>query len=98
MLVTALEANTEVPNMETVIERLLHEEQKLKKKNQESSSSRDAKEEVMTLKHKSKGPRCHFCKKFGHIQRNCYELEKKLALERGGPSNHVTGQNITLTV
>ena len=26
MLVTALEANTEVPNMETVIERLLHEE------------------------------------------------------------------------
>ena len=53
MLVTALEANTEVPNMETVIERLLHEEQKLKK-NQESLSSRDAKEEVMTLKHKKK--------------------------------------------
>ena len=32
MLVTALEANTEVPNMETVIERLLHEEQKLKRR------------------------------------------------------------------
>ena len=47
MLVTALEA----PNMETVIERLLHAEQKLKKKNQECPSSRDAKEEVMTLKH-----------------------------------------------
>ena len=28
LLVTALEANTNVPNMETVIERLLHEEQK----------------------------------------------------------------------
>ena len=88
MLVTALEANTEVPDMETVIERLLHEEQKLKKKNQESPSSRDAKEEVMTLKHKRKGPRCHFCKEFGHIQRNCHELEKKLALERGGLSSH----------
>ena len=36
MLVTALEANTEVPNMETIIEPLLLEEQKLKKKNQES--------------------------------------------------------------
>ena len=34
MLVTALKANTEVPNMETVIERLLHEERKLKEKNQ----------------------------------------------------------------
>ena len=89
MLVTALEANTEVPIMETVIERLLHEEQilKLKKKNQECPPSRDAKEEVMTLRHKKKGPRCHFCKKFGHIQRNCHELERKLALERGSPSS-----------
>ena len=43
---------------------------------------------VMTLRHKKKGPRCHFCKKFGHIQRNCHELERKLALERGSPSNH----------
>ena len=34
--------------METVIERLLHEEEKLKKKNQECPPSRDAKEEVMT--------------------------------------------------
>ena len=86
MLVTALEANTEVPNMETVIERLLHEEQKLR--NQECPPSRDAKEEIMTLRHEKKGPRCHFCKKFGHIQRNCHELERKLALKRGGPSIH----------
>ena len=78
----------EVPDMETVIERLLHEEQKLKTKNKESPSSRDAKEEVMTFKHKKKWPRCHFCKKFGRIQQNCHELEKKLALERGGPSSH----------
>ena len=42
---------------------------------------------VMTLRHKKKGPRCHFCKKFGHIQRNCHELERKLALERGSPSS-----------
>ena len=88
MLVTALEANTEVPNMETVIERLLHEEQKVKEKNQSSLPSRaNSKEEVMTVKHKKKGPRCNFCKRFGHIQQNCHELEKKLALERAGPSS-----------
>ena len=88
MLVTALEANTEVPNMETVIERLLHEEQKVKERNQSSLPSRaNSKEEVMTVKHKKKGPRCNFCKRFGHIQRNCHELEKKLALERAGPSS-----------
>ena len=48
MLVTALEANTDVPSMETVIERLLHEEQKLKDKNQGSLSTYDGKEEAMT--------------------------------------------------
>ena len=46
MLVTALEANTEVPNMEIVIDRLLHEEQKLKEKNQGSLPSRDSKDTV----------------------------------------------------
>ena len=73
MLVTALEANTEVPNMETVIERLLHEERKIKEKDQGSLPSGDSKEEAMTLKHKKRGPRCHFCNRFGHIQRNCHE-------------------------
>ena len=81
MLVTALEANTEVPNMEIVIERLLHEERKRKEKDQGSLPPVDSKEEAMTLKHKRRGPRCHFCNKFGHIQRNCHEREKKLAME-----------------
>ena len=73
MLVTALEANTEVPNMETVIERLLHEERKIKEKDQGSLPSGDSKEEAMTLKHKKRGPRCHFCNRFRHIQQNCHE-------------------------
>ena len=88
MLVTALEANTDVPSMETVIERLLHEEQKLKDKNQGSLSTYNGKEEAMTLKHKKRGPRCHFCNKFGHIQWNCREREKKLSLEGRGPGNY----------
>jgi transposase InsO family protein len=72
ILVTALEANPEVPKMEIVTERLLHEEQKQKKRVGPGAGN----EEAMAFKHhgyKGKGPRCHFCRKFGHIQRNCPE-------------------------
>ena len=71
MLVTALEANTEVPKMEHVTEWLLHEERKLKDRGIAASS-----EKAMTTKHK-KGPKCHHCRKFGHIQRNCRKLAAK---------------------
>ena len=81
MLVTALEANTDVPDMETLVEHLLHEERKMKEKDQSSSSTGDAKEEAMSVKHKKRPPRCHFCNRFGHIQRNCREREKKMMVE-----------------
>ena len=74
VLVTALEANSTVPEMETVVERLLHEERKLKEKD---PSSMTESEGAMTLKHRRKGLRCHYCNKFGHVQRNCREKEKK---------------------
>jgi len=38
MLVTVLEANTQLPNMEFVIERLLHKEDKMKNKDLATSS------------------------------------------------------------
>ena len=67
MLVTALEANDKVPEMETVIERLRHEERKLREKDLTSTDPEGA----MSLKHRRRGPQCHYCGKFGHIQRNC---------------------------
>jgi len=75
MLVTALEANTEVPKMALVTERLLHEEQKQISKD-EGSSTRD---KALTLGHgyKKRGPRCHNCGKFGHIKRNCRSPPKE---------------------
>ena len=68
VLVTALEANAEVPKMEVVTERLLHEERKMKNRGDMPVSN----EEALAAKY-GRGPRCRFCKKFGHIKRNCDE-------------------------
>jgi hypothetical protein len=76
MLVTALEANAEVPQMEVVTERLLHEERKLKDRSTADDTSGSG-EKGMLGKHrtqKRKGPKCYHCGKIGHIQRNCSEL------------------------
>lgn len=74
MLVTALEANVEVPKIEVVTERLLHEERKLKERTGVGASS----ERAMTGKQrpKARGPKCHHCGKFGHIRQNCNEWIK----------------------
>ena len=71
MLVTALEASPEVPKLETVTERLLHEETKQRDK---ESSTIEVK--AMTSKHQTsrKGPKCHHCGRFGHIRRECRML------------------------
>ena len=66
MLVTALEASAEVPQMEVVTERLIHEERKLK----ERESAGGSREEAMYTKSR-KGPKCHHCGRYGHIKRNC---------------------------
>lgn len=79
MLVTALEANIDVPDMKTVTERLLHEERKKKDRDAVPETSKE--EVLVTRPQKKRGPRCHFCKRFGHIQRNCREKERKSSSE-----------------
>ena len=74
-LVTALEANKEVPRMDVVTERLLHTEKKLKEKPGRSLDLDG--EGAMQVVQQRKGPRCHFCKKFGHIQRNCRAAHRR---------------------
>ena len=76
MLVTALEANVEVPKLEVVTERLLHEERKQKTRSNPTSESGTGEEEALAARY-GKGPRCHYCKKLGHIKRNCNELVGK---------------------
>ena len=67
VLVTALEANANVPSLAVVRERLLHEESKVK--------NNPSQEEALAVNFKKK-LRCHFCNKPGHFKRDCEELAK----------------------
>lgn len=72
MLVTALEANPDVPALETVTERLLHEERKMKDRGDEETSRE--KEEAMLGQRKP--PKCQHCGRVGHVKRNCWNLSE----------------------
>ena len=92
MLVTAFKAHEAVPDMQVVTERLLHEERKLQDRC--SSSSNPASGGALTAKHNFKeGLRCHFCKKFGHIQHNCRERDK-VVLVRNTLRSHSTRHTV----
>lgn len=94
VLVTALEASVEVPSMETVIERLLHEERKLA-----DGEPRDKDgEKAMTVQYqKRKGPRCYGCSKHGHFKRDCPNATKdsKKPDKRKGKKTDVSRANTT---
>eukprot|EP00795_Rhopilema_esculentum_P003204 gene3204-1519_t len=77
ILVTALEASKDVPKMETVTERLLREESKLKEKEACGNTNGDVKALASKQRFGIRSPRCSHCGRIGHIKRNCRELEKK---------------------
>ena len=72
MLVTAFESLAEVPTMETVTERLRHEERKM------CNQPKGEHNRALTMRSK-KDKACHFCKKIGHFKRDCYEFKKSEA-------------------
>ena len=60
-LITALESNPSVPAMEMVIERLIHEERRLKDREMPIESVSD-KALIAKQKFESRGPKCYGCK------------------------------------
>lgn len=98
-LVTALESNPSVPAMEIVIERLIHEERKLKDRGMPNESVSDR---ALATKQKmeSRGPKCYGCQRYGHIRRNCPEnmhhqaerrySEHRLPVKKGKNVVHLT--------
>ena len=76
-LVTALEANEKVPSMETVIDRLTYEERKAIERDSSSHSS-GSKEKALSHHGKKarSSIRCHYCKKLGHMIKDCHERMK----------------------
>ena len=80
-LVTALEAGGDIPNMEVVTERLLHEESKRRERHHSATST--GTEGAMTARQRTKnrGPRCYNCQQYGHIQRNCPQDQQRFKSE-----------------
>lgn len=72
-IVTALEANTEVPSLDVVIERLLHEERKQKEKN----TSQNVPIHDALIGQSQKSGKCFGCGKSGHKIRDCNAAAKK---------------------
>lgn len=83
MLVIALEPNAEVPSMQGVTKRFIHEDRKANKR--ETASS-----EKLFLGKKSKKNRLqwHGCDTFGHIRRYCKELDKNKHTKESKPEKH----------
>ena len=68
VLVTALEANVDVPKLEVVTERILHQERKLKDRSGASLGTESAMTSWKTFRPRS--IKCHYCGRLGHIKKN----------------------------
>ena len=85
VLVTAMESGAEtVPPLETVTEKLLREEQKLR----EREGADDGRKILVSQNNpnpKKKLFPCHYCGKLGHFKKECRKFAQAQAAEKGKP-------------
>ncbi|KAK4327573.1 hypothetical protein Pmani_001980 [Petrolisthes manimaculis] len=84
MLVTSLEANSEIPKMEFVTEKILHEERKSLVKDNDGINVKQ--EKAFYGKESRKTIKCHHCGKEGHIKRYCWTLKNQQTKQGAGSS------------
>ena len=78
VLVTALEANEDVPKFEVVTERILHQERKSKEKGQNGEGV------LITHRYfKAKPKKCHYCGRMGHIKKFCRDFKAEKEHQKG---------------
>ena len=88
VLVTALESGSDtVPALESVTERLLREEHKLKDREEADDSKK-------LLVAKGRRPlTCHYCKKPGHFKKDCWKFAQAQGTEKSGKHKNPSRQS-----
>ncbi len=74
VLVTALEANENVPKMEVVTERLLHEDRKMRQKS-DAEETTQTETAMPSRVPRRQSQKCYHCGMSGHIKRFCRQLK-----------------------
>lgn len=82
VLVTALEAHADVPKLEVVTERILHQERKSNDRGGASATGEGALTSRGFSRQKSK-VKCHHCGKLGHIKKFCRKLKAEKEKSEG---------------
>ena len=73
VLVTALKANEDVPKLEVVTERIVHQERKSRDKSEAGSTTESAMTSRKAFRRKL--IKCHLCGELGHIKKYCRDLK-----------------------